>query len=562
MVPKKALAISILVVLLSGTVSSTLLPASAQENYCPQSVEKKYCNKVIIIGAGIAGLGAAVELNSHKFNSQRFDDFVILEAQNRIGGRINTNYTWAGVPVDVHASWISGTYGNPITELAKKYNTTGSIILKKTDDSNNETFDGSGLPFDDSKLNAMAELYKVNFKNYMENTRKKMMDDKVPDISLQAVIDNFIRENKLDETQKKYLLFETSSYLGNEYGSDPSSLSLFYHDKIGYVLKNPDGTESDQVVFRNGYSAIIDGLVGDIGKDKILTSTAVQEVDYSNEGVTVKTDKGTFYGNYVISTFPLNILRNNGVKFVPDLPESKLQVIQKAQMGTLDKTYFRFPTVFWDDTKDYLNYVPPLNETGQWINFLNLHKVNGENILLAFNYGDYANNTLEKMPGGDEDIKKAGLKILDRMYPGKVPSSDQVKVLARHDAKNGGSYSSVPVGFVVPTDYDELAKPLTDNHGVNRVFFAGEATTWHNPGLTNGAYVTGIREANRLWIGDTGIFPSPYSQDRHWGMFPEYVMCKQGTLVAKASDNSPACVMASHVPRLVNTGWARDPDLA
>jgi len=40
-------------------------------------------HKVIIIGAGIAGLAAATHLSQHNMN-----DFIVLEAQNRIGGRI------------------------------------------------------------------------------------------------------------------------------------------------------------------------------------------------------------------------------------------------------------------------------------------------------------------------------------------------------------------------------------------------------------------------------------------------------------------------------------------
>lgn len=40
-------------------------------------------HKVIIIGAGIAGLAAATHLTKHGMN-----DYIMLEAQNRIGGRI------------------------------------------------------------------------------------------------------------------------------------------------------------------------------------------------------------------------------------------------------------------------------------------------------------------------------------------------------------------------------------------------------------------------------------------------------------------------------------------
>jgi monoamine oxidase len=41
--------------------------------------------------------------------------------------------------------------------------------------------------------------------------------------------------------------------------------------------------------------------------------------------------------------------------------------------------------------------------------------------------------------------------------------------------------------------YDTLARPIDD-----RVFFAGEATHRAYPGTVHGAYLSGIREANRV----------------------------------------------------------------
>ena len=43
--------------------------------------------RTVIIGAGIAGLAAAAYLEEHGFT-----DYVILEASDRIGGRIKTIY--------------------------------------------------------------------------------------------------------------------------------------------------------------------------------------------------------------------------------------------------------------------------------------------------------------------------------------------------------------------------------------------------------------------------------------------------------------------------------------
>ena len=69
--------------------------------------------RVAIVGAGIAGLAAAAELRA-----AGADDVVVLEARDRIGGRIWTSRIGGTAPVDLGASWIHGVAGNPIAGIA------------------------------------------------------------------------------------------------------------------------------------------------------------------------------------------------------------------------------------------------------------------------------------------------------------------------------------------------------------------------------------------------------------------------------------------------------------
>ena len=58
-------------------------------------------SRVIVIGSGLAGLGAAKSL------SEQGADVVVLEAKAHIGGRLYTDYSM-GAPFEYGAGWIHG----------------------------------------------------------------------------------------------------------------------------------------------------------------------------------------------------------------------------------------------------------------------------------------------------------------------------------------------------------------------------------------------------------------------------------------------------------------------
>lgn len=540
MLLKRTLGIVFLIVLLSPIFVQNLVLGQSTQSYCPQLSDEKYCHKVIIIGAGMAGLGAAKELQSHGY------DFVVLEANSDPGGRVVT------IPVcdlknncysyDTHASFISGYQGNPIYTLAKYYNITGSIHTQISDYGNSVTLDEAGNVIDDEKQNRMQEIYD-NFTSWMNEKRKNNSVDE----PLQNVITEF-NGTLHNETDQKYFAFEIGNYIGNEYADDPSNMSLLYWDKIGY---KPGGENNPDMVFTHGFFDIVRGLVNEIPSDSIRYDTSVTQVNYDEQGVKIETNNGTYYGEYVISTIPIWVLKDKSIQFNPPIPEDKSDAIDKMNTGTLAQTYVYFKNgTFWDDV-DWLYYVPPLNESGHFTIFENMDHVHHVPMLMAFNYGAYAKDILSHYSKLGEDLQKS----LRHMYPQHVSelSMDNMQILYRGDIE---SYSSIPVNFKVPDDFNLLANPVEDVHGKNRVFFAGEATTWHYPQTTHGAYLTGLREANRIMVTDMGKYPPPSFQENDWrypknigynstwSTFPEYVICHPGLILVIKNDtnDTPLCL--------------------
>ena len=69
--------------------------------------------KVSLIGAGIAGLAAAIELEKQGV------DFILLEAQDRVGGRIYVKELPNGKRIHLGANWIhNATADNPLLRFA------------------------------------------------------------------------------------------------------------------------------------------------------------------------------------------------------------------------------------------------------------------------------------------------------------------------------------------------------------------------------------------------------------------------------------------------------------
>ena len=85
------------------------------------AVKMKRNLRTIIIGAGAAGISAAMELRRLEDNP----DIVILEARNRIGGRVHT-VALAGegehdeVSVDAGGMWLEQFDNNPLVEIAQE----------------------------------------------------------------------------------------------------------------------------------------------------------------------------------------------------------------------------------------------------------------------------------------------------------------------------------------------------------------------------------------------------------------------------------------------------------
>jgi monoamine oxidase len=90
-------------------------------------------------------------------------------------------------------------------------------------------------------------------------------------------------------------------------------------------------------------------------------------------------------------------------------------------------------------------------------------------------------------------IIKQAVNILQSMFGHKVrPPTGAVVTRWYSDPFAGGSYSFIPFG-ASGADYDAIAEPVGE-----RLFFAGEASNRRYCATVHGAFLSGIREAERI----------------------------------------------------------------
>jgi spermine oxidase len=104
---------------------------------------------VIIVGAGPAGVAAATKLLKNSINN-----ITILEAEDRIGGRINSVKFGDGI-VDLGAQFCHGEKGNIAYELAKNLN----ILEPGLRSLQNNVYYSNGSRLDPSLMEELKQEY-------------------------------------------------------------------------------------------------------------------------------------------------------------------------------------------------------------------------------------------------------------------------------------------------------------------------------------------------------------------------------------------------------------------
>src|SRR5690606_13276406 len=244
--------------------------------------------RVLIIGAGIAGLSAARAL------LERGLQVAVIEARPRTGGRIHSRKDGFPGLIEEGAEFMHGE--QPLTIQLLKESGTGKLLLSGK---RYQVWDGR-LGDGDFFSNGWNDLLKA-----LARVRE--------DVSMARFLEeNFSDEKYRDNRRKVKALAE--SY-------DGAALERVSTIAIRAQWSNND--EEHQYQIEGGYSRLITWLEKQIRQSggKVIISSPVNRISWSPDSVEVHCATGeVFHGERVIVTVPIGVLQKRSIAFSPAIP--------------------------------------------------------------------------------------------------------------------------------------------------------------------------------------------------------------------------------------------------
>ncbi|KAL2277135.1 hypothetical protein FJTKL_00265 [Diaporthe vaccinii] len=372
--------------------------------------------KVVILGAGVAGVTAAQALSNASVT-----DFVIVERNNYIGGRV-AHTTFGSKPdgsgpytVELGANWIQGLGSpggpeNPIWTLGKKYNISNTY----SNYSSILTYDETGANDYTSVLDNWEEAYEV-----AEANAGASLSGNLQDLSARTGL-SMARWKPRKDMQAQAVEWWSWDW---ETSVPPEQSSFVFGVAGNNLTFNQFSDDNNFVTDQQGFNKFVIGEAHEFltaDDARLLLERVVTSVTYSEDGVTVQLDDGDecVEAEHAICTFSLGVLQNEIVEFDPPLPTWKREAIESFQMGTYTKIFFQFNETFWDPDTQFFLYADP-DERGRfpvWQSLSGLGFMPRSNMIFSTVVGS---QSYEVEQQSDEETKADALKVLRAMFPDK-----------------------------------------------------------------------------------------------------------------------------------------------
>ncbi|KAG6761067.1 hypothetical protein POTOM_034259 [Populus tomentosa] len=413
-------------------------------------------SSVIIIGAGVSGISAGKVLAENGI-----EDMIILEASDRIGGRIRKE-NFGGVSAELGAGWIAGVGGkesNPVWELASQ----SGLRTCFSDYSNARynIYDRSGKIFPSG---VAADSYKKAVDAAIEKLR-----------SLEANLDGEVSEQPCSPKTPIELAIDFILHDFEMAEVEPISTYVDFGERE-FLVADDRGYEHLLYKMAENFLFTSEGKILD---NRLKLNKVVRELQHSRNGVVVKTEDGCVYeANYVILSASIGVLQSDLISFRPPLPVRQPLVQEVNRMhgakGNMDADFLpiRIQLAAWRLREEHMENAYP-----------------GSNILVV----TLTNGESKRVEAqSDEETLEEAMGVLRDMFGPNIPNATDILVPRWWSNRfQRGSYSNYPI-ISDNQDVHYIKAP------VGRIFFTGEHTSERFSGYVHGGYLAGIDTSKSL----------------------------------------------------------------
>jgi monoamine oxidase len=416
----------------------------------------------VIIGAGVAGLAAANQLHGAGL------DFVLLEAQSRIGGRIYTVRDAATpIPIELGAEFLHG----PAVETMEVVRAAKLQAIDIDGDhwyAHNGTLRKAGNFFHDLDL----VLRRINL-NAPDESFADFLDRKPGGRSLAR-----------QRTQAR-------AFVQGFHTADASIISAHSLREGGSPGEDPEEQRQGRIL--DGYDRIPQALAQDFGP-RIELGATVERIVWQRGRVQVSCADGrSFEAGSAIITVPIAVLHaTDGIHFEPKVPAIERTRTLLAT-GKVLRIALLFDEPFWEPLPELSFLHVPQQPIPVWWTAYPVRVP----LLVGWAGGPMAGSLADHT---HDELRALALRIVAAPF-GLKPATLGRKLIGcwshnwQRDPFARGSYSYPAVGGKNASRL--LARPIE-----RTLFLAGEAASEAGRnGTVDGAIATGIRAARQLLRG-------------------------------------------------------------
>jgi monoamine oxidase len=444
--------------------------------------------KVLIIGAGVAGLVAAFELR------RRGHDPIVFEAQNRVGGRIYTLRTFApGLYAEAGAMRIPRAH-----DLTLEYCRHFNLPMRPFVMGNPKgLIHVGGLRMTAAEAAEHPDRLPFELAPHERGrTADALWEDAIGEIREMFDRDRDAAWEEIVRQYDQYSLYEFLKLRGFseaaiEYYTVMNFLEADMHNAVVEILREDlGGAYVDMSEIVGGMDLLPNAFFADL-QDRVRLGTEVFAIEQDPESVTVhyKTEAGRFSvtGDFAICTVPFSVLRS--IEVLPALSRDKQRAIRQLNYHASTKVLFQVRNRFWEDEDGILGGATGTDLPIRRLNYPTPDPSTTRGVLLAsYTWGQDA------LQWGAMDPETRLEEALDDVAVIHPRIREEFEVGASH-AWYGDRWARGAFAMFAPEQQTNLQDAITRPEG--RIWFAGEHCSLYHAWI-QGALESGIRAAREI----------------------------------------------------------------